>query len=357
MLKLYSLYIQSAFFDLLSYIWVCNAQHELGTQTGIKEVAKMNTYGVEIESIGLTENELKVAIESVEGLTYAGHFGYHGLQSRFGTRGKHNGLQNLWGSERDGSLVNNSGRGMSHEVVSPIMYGNEGLKVVSRVMKAMTRAGAKVNKSCGTHITTCLKNSARFKRMSAKRQAHTLNKMIEAYTYFYAEGFCAVVSQSRREFSPTRSGYGGFNLFKELERGYDRGYMNFAVGDVDNAQYDLNRKPMRRDAININKFATSGLIEFRQHQGTLNGEKITAWAKLLTGLFHFALNENHPNYGKDLREFPPTFEGMLECLNIKVQTARVLRERKAHFEGGFMPTNQYMTNAYNTYQMERELNA
>ena len=319
----------------------------------------MNTYGVEIESVGLTEPQLKVAIESVEGLTYAGHFGYHGLQSRFGTRGKHNGLQHLWGSERDGSLHNHTGRGMAHEVVSPIMYGNNGLKVVSRVMKAMSRAGAKVNKSCGTHITTCLNNSARFKRMSAKRQAHTLNKMIEAYTYFYAEGFCAVVSPSRREFSPTRSGYGGFNLFKHIERGYDYDgvTMNFAVGDVNTAQHDLRIKPMRRDAININKFASSGLIEFRQHQGTLSGDKITAWAKLLTGLFHFALNENHPNYGKDLREFEPSFEGMLECLNIKVQTARVLRERKAHFEGGFMPTNRKMREAYNTYQMERELNS
>lgn len=317
----------------------------------------MNTYGVEIESVGLTENELKVAIESIAGLTYVGHYGYHGLQRAFGTRSKQNGNNHLWGSEHDGSLNNHTGRGMVHEVVSPIMYGNNGLKEVSRVMKAMTRAGAKVNKSCGTHITTCLYNSARFNRMSSKRQSHTLNKMIEAYLYFYAEGFCAVVSPSRREFSPTRSTYGGFSAFRNLENGYNADAMEFGVGEVGNASYQIQRKSLSRDAFNINKFSTSGLIEFRQHQGTLNGEKITAWCKLLTGLFHWALNENHPNYGKDLREFEPSFEGMLECLNIKVQTARVLRERKAHFEGGFMPSNNFMRTAYENFQMERELNA
>ena len=317
----------------------------------------MNTYGVEIESVGLTENELKDSIESVDGLTYVGHHGYHGLQRAFGTRSKQNGNNHLWGSERDGSLQNHTGRGMCHEVVSPIMYGNEGLKVVSRVMKAMSRAGAKVNRSCGTHITTCLYNSARFKRMSSKRQSHTLNKMIEAYLYFYAEGFCSVVAPSRREFSPTRSTYGGFYTFQQLERGYNSSAMEFGVGQVDNAGYQIQRKQMSRDAFNIGKFSTSKLIEFRQHQGTLNGEKITAWCKLLTGLFHWALNENHPNYGKDLREFEPSFEGMLECLNIKVQTARVLRERKANFEGTFVVPNTFMREAYNNYQMQEELNA
>ena len=163
------------------------------------------TYGFEIESFGLTEQELRTTLSGLRGYnreetTYSGHFPY----GRSGTRGHHNGQENVWASERDGSINNTAGRGIAHEVVSPIIKGQEGLAVLKRAMKALSRAGAKINKSCGLHVTMGIRNcSARVRRMSARNLAQRVGRLVDAYDYFFGGAFCRLVSESRRAGSPT----------------------------------------------------------------------------------------------------------------------------------------------------------
>jgi len=261
-------------------------------------------YGLEIECFGLTENELREAILSVEGLDYAGHFGYHGSRV-LGLRCKENNNGHLWASERDGSLTNTAGRGMCHEVISPVMEGEAGLRTVGKVMTALSRAGAKVNSTCGLHTTFGIENShARFRRMSAKKQAQVISKIVDAYDWFEA-GFDALVSPSRRFWSRRPSSYASpIHYPYGLENGFGR-------MEAEDAQR-LVERGVGRGYLNIGSFLSKGIIEFRQHNGTLNRWKIYNWSLLLQRLVQWAVNDRHVNFGADLRDFAPTLEGLMD---------------------------------------------
>lgn len=303
----------------------------------------MQTYGIEIESCGLTEAQLKEAIESVEGLEYAGHFGYHGSRV-LGLRSRENGTSHVWASERDGSLTNHTGRGMTHEVVTPLLYGVEGLKTASKVMKAMERLGARVNRSCGTHVTVGVGNSyGRFRRFSAARQMQVANNVVDLYCYFYA-GFCALVSESRRHGSRTQSGYGGFS---EVTQRVERARMGWGT----NPQSIYHG--ISREAVNLRNFISSGIIEFRQHNGTLNGTKISNWANLMHSLLKVSINENHPNYRRDVRDFPPTLTGLLDYLCVGSTLRKALMDRAEELSG-WMPTkmnSEWLSRFWNEHIM------
>ena len=287
----------------------------------------MQTYGIEIESCGLTEEELKNVIESVEGLSYAGHFGYHGSRS-LGLRSRENGTNHIWASERDGSLTNTAGRGMNHEVVTPLLYGKDGLKTAAKVMKGMSRAGAKVNKSCGTHVTLGVGNCfARFKRMGARRKALVAQNVVDIYTYFYA-GLCDLVSPSRRQGSPSATVYGGWNY---MDRCFV--YQTWGTHDIKALEHNPGR-----GAVNLRSFQTSGIIEFRQHNGTLDGQKIGNWAQLMHRILSVTMNENHPSYGVDVRHYTPDFEGLMYYLRVPATLQRAFQARREELDYGFKAT-------------------
>lgn len=268
-------------------------------------------YGLEIECFGLTENELREAILSVEGLEYGGHFGYHGSRV-LGLRSKENNNGHLWVSERDGSLENTAGRGMCHEVISPVMEGEAGLRIVGQVMTALTRAGAQVNRSCGLHTTFGIENShARFRRMSAKKKAQVISKIVDAYDWFEA-GFDALVSPSRRYWSSRPSTYASPIQYPYDSQGWATRMTNgYGQMNAEDAQ-TLVRRGVNRGYLNIGSFLDKGIIEFRQHNGTLNRWKIYNWSLLLQRLVQWAVNDRHVNFGADLRDFAPTLEGLMD---------------------------------------------
>ncbi len=296
-------------------------------------------YGMELECFGLTPDEVASAIRSVEGLDYGGHFGYHGSR-RLGLRCDENGNGNLWVSEDDSSLRNTAGRGICHEVISPVLEGEAGLRTAGKVMTALSRAGAKVNKSCGLHTTFGIENSsARFRRMSAKKQAQCIVNIGEAYDYFM-QGFDSLVSPSRRYHHPTRSSYAspvslwGGNQFCQpradpqavVRYGFNRGYLN------------------------IGSFVSKGIIEFRQHNGTLNRWKIYNWSLLLQRLVQWALNDRHTNHGCDLREFPPTLDGLMDMVAVGSDLRRALTERAEELASGMTSGQNYYDERMEAYE-------
>lgn len=312
-------------------------------------------YGLEIECFGLTEEEIAEAITSIEGLDYAGHFGYHGSRS-LGLRCKENNNGHLWVSERDGSLVNTAGRGMCHEIISPVMEGEAGLRTVGKVMTALSRAGAQVNRHCGLHTTFGIENShARFRRMSAKKQARVIAAIVDAYDYFEV-GFDSLVSASRRYWSARPSGYAS-------PIRYPSGTRNAYGKHTDESAQRIVERGVGRGYLNIGSFLSKGIIEFRQHNGTLNRWKIYNWSLLLQRLVQWAVNDRHVNHGCDLREFPPTLAGLLDCVAAGSDLRRALTERASSLglvRGGDIespvatsPTFARKAEAYTDYQMAR----
>lgn len=264
-------------------------------------------YGLEIECFGLTVEQIREAILSVEGLEYGGHFGYHGSR-RFGLRCSERGNGNLWVSENDSSLEGLTGpANQGHEVISPVMEGEKGLRTVGKVMTALTKAGAKVNKQCGLHTTFGIENShARFRRMSANKKAVCLGSIVDAYDYFM-NGFDSLVSTSRRFWSNSASDYAGAIRYPY------RSQNMFGQQTVESAQ-NIVRYGVGRGYLNIGNFEGLGIIEFRQHNGTLNRWKIYNWSLLLQRLVQWAINDRHINHGCDIRNYAPTLHGLMEML-------------------------------------------
>lgn len=305
------------------------------------------TYGIEIESFGLTREELRTTLTGIKGqdrdsqIMYDGHHSYHHYSRYVRTTREHaNGHQDTWISESDSSITNNIGRGISHEVISPIMVGQPGLATVRRVMKAMYKAGARTNGSTGTHLTVGVRNSsARVRRMSAGNLAQRIGRLVDAYDWFYEGAFCRLVSPTRRNGAPEiralmRQGiisndYGGQRIR------YD-GYIpnTFGTGTKDHYQRMI-QNGVGRGCVNLGGFVEHGVIEFRQHNGTLNGHDISNWAGLMQKLISWTVNDEHINNGCDIRSFPPTLNGLMDMLNIgsDLRTALLAREAKVGTRG------------------------
>ena len=253
------------------------------------------TYGFKIECFGLTPSEIQTAINSVEGACVANPTGWaeftinpdvvmdrifgYGESKEVRTRCTRTDGISIWMAARDGSISNTSGRGIGHEIISPILYGQEGINNMKKVVKALSRAGAKVNRSCGVHVHLGLNHYSRVRRFSAAKKNRMLHRIADLYAYF-ADGIDTLVPASRRNGSNhycrrVQNNQAKFNVHED----YETRSFNFGRG-----------------VFNTLNYATNGTVEFRQHGGSLNGTKLENWAKLMSKIVGWAINENHPNH-------------------------------------------------------------
>lgn len=281
-------------------------------------MAKM-TYGLELETVNLTGQQIGRAIEGIDDLEFGGHFNYHGSRVLGLRNARMDGSRIVWVTEDDGSLRHSSGR--TAEIVSPILHGREGLAHAGRVMRAVSRAGGKVNATCGTHVTMGVRDvSARFRRMGTNAQARVAMIVVEIYDYFW-NAFCSLVSPSRRA-----SGYCMRPMYRiNFENSF--GQASKATQQAKLAYFNntVDFYTRRKNAVNLTKFATDGIIEFRMHNGTLNPKKITTWALLHHQILSFACNNTS---FEDFRNFSPCLEGLMKMINVGSDLKRDLRARR-----------------------------
>lgn len=175
-------------------------------------------------------------------------------------------VMETWKVTTDSSI--RGGEGL--EVVSPILKGQSGIEEIKKVMKVLTRLGCRVNRTTGLHVhigandlsTGELHNVFRFYRQ---------NEQI----------FDSIVARSRR---------GDDNTYTRSLRNYS---------DFPTTRYTK---------VNYQSYLKYGTIEFRQHQGSLNGDKAEHWIKLVRQIIATAKI-------KDSRQFSD-LEGMLSYLNL-----------------------------------------
>jgi hypothetical protein len=253
------------------------------------------TYGFEIECFGLTPSEIQTAINSVEGACVANPtglaqftinpdvvmdriFGY-GESKEVRTRCSRADGISIWMAARDGSIHNTSDRGIGHEIISPILYGQEGINNMKKVVKALSRAGAQVNRTCGVHVHLGLNHYSRVRRFSAAKKNRMLHRIADLYDYF-GMGIDTLVPLSRRD--------GNNSYCRRIQENQAR----FNVHE----DYETRSFSFGRGVFNTLNYTTNGTVEFRQHGGSLNGTKLENWAKLMSKIVGWAINENHPNH-------------------------------------------------------------
>lgn len=232
------------------------------------------TFGVEIEVYGATRENI---IEKANQL---------GLS--IVSEGYNHTTRNHWKIVSDGSI--NGANGC--EIVSPVLSGSEGLEQLRKVCRALNRAGAKVNSSCGLHIHFGVNDFTldNFKNLVLSYLAN--EKKIDAF----------MPNSRRRSNNRFCQSLGAVSNIKSRLRNAE------SISNI------VNMFPSRCFKLNVQSFNRHGTIEFRQHSGSTQFSKIKNWILICARMVEFAksngmfnnlnsvLNETLQNYIEDRAE-------------------------------------------------------
>ena len=219
--------------------------------TGATTTATGRRFGVEVEFIG---NAAAVA-RAVEAA------GYRCEVARYG----HTVTPDRWRIVPDGSVPNGS------ELVSPPLIGEAGRAEVVKVLRAAVEAGATVDRTCGLHV------HHEVPEFDAPRLARLLR------VWANAQGATdALVAPSRRDgrwchHLPPR--------MVEAAAEYARQGLPWTPAHAARAITGGERYL----ALNVDCLPRYGTVEVRQHQGTTNGVKVTAWTEYGQAVIAYAL--------------------------------------------------------------------
>jgi hypothetical protein len=221
-------------------------------------------FGVEIESYGVNKESL------IQALTTAGIE----VQSEFynHTTRKH------WKIVSDSSIEGED----TFELVSPILVGEAGLEQVKKVCEVLVILKAKINKTCGMHI--------HFDATDL-----TLNQWKNIFiNYANLEG-------TIDNFMPVSRRANNSTFCQSIIRYKDRIATATSISQI--AQIISTRYTK----INAQSFSRHNTIEFRQHSGTVEFEKIEKWVRFLHNLIDYSKDNKITSDNFDtIKLFNPT---------------------------------------------------
>lgn len=157
-----------------------------------------------------------------------------------------------WKVVRDGSLTNGGGL----EVVSPVLRGADGFDQVRKVCAALATVGARVDRTCGLHVHVGVRDfvSLDFMKRLAVDYAHfesVIDMVMPASRRGSSNTYCRPMAPFIAQINAARS--------------------------MDALQATLTT---RYTKLNLTSFWRHGTVEFRQHSGTVEAEKMINWTKL-----------------------------------------------------------------------------
>lgn len=215
-------------------------------------------FGIEIEATGLSMNRVVEVLTAV------------GIQSA--VDGYNHTTKTYWKVVSDASLIGAN----AFELVSPILRGENGLMQVALVAHALETAGAKVNGSCGFHV-----------HIDGRDLTVDQLKRVCKMWLKYENCFDAVVGASRRNNRFCKSIRSKFQTLEQGFKAIDKA--TNLNGIIQAVNGDGNGYTSRYHKLNLESMLRHGTVEFRQHGGTVTGEKMTSWIKLVMGFVNCAV--------------------------------------------------------------------
>ncbi|HXU06226.1 MAG TPA: amidoligase family protein [Polyangia bacterium] len=198
------------------------------------------------------------------------------------------------------------------EIVSPsreiLMRGEAGFETLRKAAKVISDFGCSVDRRCGTHVHVGVRDSdyeqlgsqARFERLGFFKE------LLKTYSKFEPV-FDSLMARSRRESNNP--------MCRPIT--FPRDAENATTIDGLLRVYGLSRSGNDRhySKLNLGAYIRHGTVEFRQHQGTTNTQKIENWVKLcLRMVAHAARNTERAGSSGEfvppaapLRPTPPRF--------------------------------------------------
>lgn len=230
-------------------------------------------FGIEIEFFGVNYKTVVTSLQE------------QGIDVAF--KGYTHEVTTGWKLVTDGSVTTvGTGLGKGLELVSPILYGDEGLDELQVVLNTLKRIGAKTNRTCGIHVHHDISDY----------EVSNVKYLYNLYTT-YQSGVNSIVGVSRRTSADNK---------------YCRGILLRAISKVNQVTTMEEFASILFDryrVLNIRSYVKYGTVEFRQHQSSLNFDEVEAWI-ILTDLMvnHCRYNEvpipetNRKSLGSLLKE-------------------------------------------------------
>lgn len=169
-------------------------------------------------------------------------------------------------TSQDFRIVNDGsvrGAGVAAEFVSPILKGQEGLDKITRFAQALAQIGATVNQSCGYHVHVG----------GFRPELPFFKNLVKIYAKFEL-AIDTVMPASRRGPGPTYCKTVRRVNAAQLEAATSVNAIIRAVTGL--ADHDYGRRFYK---LNLASFEKHSTVEFRQHAGTVDAAKATAWIK------------------------------------------------------------------------------
>ncbi|MDR1543379.1 MAG: amidoligase family protein [Prevotellaceae bacterium] len=179
------------------------------------------------------------------------------------TEGYNHTTRSHWKIVSDSSLSGNQ----TFELVSPILKGEAGIAQMLKVCDILNKCGAKVNKSCGTHVHI---NARNFTLEQWKRIYINYSRLEKTIDGFMPESR----RKSNNHFCK------GFSEVVNFETKINQA----------NSLLEISQKleGSRYWKINPLSYDRHNTCEFRQHAGTTDFVKISSWVRFLNNLVDFS---------------------------------------------------------------------
>lgn len=190
---------------------------------------------------------------------------------------------------RDGSLAGEN----ANEVVSPILRGVDGVTHLKDVCTALANANAKVNKSCGLHVHISAEGLTEEDQMNIYRLYAKAERVIDTF-----------MPKSRRG----------------SENCYCRSIANY-IGKSKREVLQLGRY----HKVNLMALISHNTIEFRQHSGSVEYEKIKNWVSFCAGLVEYVKTT-------DVNLENVSINSIDDIQWINTELKEYYKSRKAHFD-------------------------
>ena len=243
-------------------------------------------YGIETETVKRTREQIAWAIHSVVG----GHVRYIGQPASYDPWEVEDLRGRKWKVVNDASLTNVPSH-LRAELVSPVLTYDD-LEQLQEVVRAIRKAGGKINSQCGIHI-----------HIDAEpfdgRKLGNLAKVVYKQEPLVLHALGINSDRLRRYTRPVSD-----ELIRNIERHRPKtkaelnriwyGYHNNQPQHYDNSRYH---------GVNLHNVWYRGTVEFRWFEATLHAGKIKAYLQFCLGIAAKALNGRAASSRK--RDFDP----------------------------------------------------
>lgn len=254
------------------------AAQTAATIAPVIDYAFNRNFGIEIEAYNCTRERLARELTAaginvqVEGYNHTDHTDH-------------------WKLVTDSSLSGNN----TFELVSPILHGEQGLEELEKVCWVLDLCNAKVNDTCGLHVHM---DAAEFDLSTWKNLILTYKRLEGVIDNF--------MPRSRRN-----------NHYCKALTAITENSIKHArnIGEL-RAAFFHNRY----HKVNLEAYARHRTVEFRQHGGSTNFTKMSAWIHFLAKMITFA-KQGQVNAGTTLQNIPFLTES--EKLYLKIRTKKL----------------------------------